>query len=211
MELLQQNQKSMKFSDETKSMETKENIENMNEYDKNKHNSSSSLRVVAQNSSSMIDENEEPKTKQKQQNANLANNHSKNDIKDEKNTKIEENNKRSSQINDFPFANPTKKRKMTLNYVRIRKNEVLPRNDIYEATDFDLNFIEVFNKKQNDITPLTIEIFELLIALWENNSEKDYPISLPQAKSLIVEKIEKSLYSKIEDVYEVKYNFDSFI
>lgn len=203
MELLQPNQKSMKFSDEAKNIESKENIENNNEHDKNKHNSSSSLRAVPQNSSSMIDENEEPKTKQKQQNSNMVNNHSKNDSKEEKNTKIEENNKRSSQINDFSFANPTKKRKMTLNYIRIRKTEFLPRNDIYEATDGDLNYIEAFNKKHNDNTPLTIEIFEQLIALWENNSDKDYPISLPQAKSLIVEKIEKSLSNKIEEVYEV--------
>ena len=43
--------------------------------------------------------------------------------------------------NNFHNANP-------YSYIRIHKYQVLPRNDAYEATDKDLEFLEEYKKKQ---------------------------------------------------------------
>lgn len=180
----------MKFIEEGKNCEIKDNLENMSELDKLKQNSSTTNRSISQNNlTSMIDESEENKIKKSN---------------DEKvPAKNEENNKRTLAPNEFPFINYSKKRKTTSNYIRLRKFEVLPRNDIYEATDHDIEFLNNFNNQNNDMTPISYEIYEQLVVLWELNSEKDYPISFPQARSLIAEKIEKTLFNKIEDVYNV--------
>lgn len=95
--------------------------------------------------------------------------------------------------NNFHNANP-------YSYIRIHKYQVLPRNDAYEATDKDLEFLEEYKKKTGDA--FSIDLFEKLISLWEQRSDRDYPISFLTAKE-IAEKFERGL--KIDEIFNVKY------
>lgn len=207
MDTIHTNLKPSKYLDDAKNLEIKENIEtlNDNQLSKPQQNSSTTIRPTNNSNSILNEEAEENRNKQ------IQNKNSNIDTQEEtlKNNGKTEENKRQAQI-DLPFINFSKKRKNSLNYIRVRKIDVLPRNDIYEASDEDLEFIHSFNQQNNDLNLLTIEIFEQLIMLWENNSEKDYPISLPQGKSLIVDKLDKNLYSKIEDIFNVFKKFGKY-
>ena len=206
--------KPSKYLEDIKTLDMKDNFENPSENlsDKLKINSSTSSRNNFQNNVSssnanLAEESEENRPFKSAENNKKEQHHNKNtrnDIHEEnsKNTngKLEDNRKQNLEL---PFINYTKKRKTSSNYIRVRKFEVQPRNDIYEASDEDLDFISDFNRNNNDMNFLTIELFEQLIVLWESNSEKDYPIGLPQAKSLTVDKLEKTFYNRIEEVFNV--------
>jgi hypothetical protein len=197
MDLIHQAQKPAKHYDEVKLSELKENIdfpiENFNE--KSKQNSSTTSRnpFLNGNSNTLAPTSEEIAHNKSNGNSNEENG--------KNNGKIEDHKK--PVLNDMPFINYSKKRKNSLHYIRVRKADVLPRNDIYEVSDDDVDFISNLNKMNNDPNLLSNEVFEQLIMLWENNSEKDYPIGLPQARSLTNEKLEKNLFNKIEDVFNV--------
>lgn len=202
MELLHQTQKQIKHYEDLKVSEMKETIEFPIEGvpEKSKPNCSTTSRITfpsinqAANSeeTDAKSSNSHPKAPQPVFEENGRNN-----------GKTEEHKK--PPMVELPFINYAKKRKNTLHYIRVRKADVLPRNDIYEATDEDLDWISSFNRGNNDSALLSMEVFEQLIVLWENNSEKDYPIGLPQARSLTNERIDKNLFAKIEDVYNVLY------
>lgn len=186
MSLLHQSEKPAKYYEDVKLADLKENVEYSSEVLNEKQRNSS---TTSRNQVPMDEETiKHPKT------------NSNNGIHEEssKNNKNER-----PPLNDMPFINYAKKRKNSQHYIRIRKVDMLPRNDIYEATDEDLDFIASFNSENKDPNLLTNEMLEQLIVLWENNSEKDYPIGLPQARSLTGDKLEKSLFAKIEDVYNV--------
>ena len=230
MDVLHQTQKTNKFLDEVvKPSELKETSDRNNENlgEKVKQNSSTTSRndylqsdlqmnyLNAMNSNTNNEKNEK-NYKFNDNNKKEPQQHSHN--KASTNITYEENGKnngkneeiaRKQMLLDMPFINYSKKRKTSLNYIRVRKIDVLPRNDIYEATDDDLEFINNFNKQNNDMNLLTMEVFEQLIVLWENNSEKDYPIAFQQARSLTTDKLDKNLFNKIEDVFNVIFFFIS--
>ncbi len=207
--------KPSKYIDDIKNLDNEIPAENLS--DKPKTNSSTSSKNnfqnnVLSNNTNLAEEIEENRTfkpseniKKEQHNNKNTRNETHDENSKNNNGKLEENRKQTLEL---PFINYSKKRKNSLNYIRVRKFEVQPRNDIYEASDEDLDFISDFNRK-NEMNLLNIELFEQLIVLWEGNSEKDYPIGLPQAKSLTVEKLEKMLYNKIEEVFNVFFFFKS--
>ena len=197
MSFLHQSEKPPKYYDDSKVSDPKDPIEYPSEALNEKlRNSSTTSRTSHQNNTNLMPLEEETSKQHQKTNNN-------NGIHEEgiKNNKIER-----PPLNDMPFINYAKKRKTSQHYIRIRKVDMLPRNDIYEATDEDLDFIASFNSENKDANSLTNEILEQLIVLWENNSEKDYPIALPTARSLTADKLEESLFGKIEDVYNVSGN-----
>ena len=197
MSLLHQSEKPAKYYEDVKVADLKENVDYSSEaLNEKQRNSSTTSRTSHQNPTPSTAPLDEDTNKHQKTNSN-------NGIHEES---IKNNKNERPPLNDMPFINYAKKRKTSQHYIRIRKVDMLPRNDIYEATDEDVDFIANFNSENKDPNLLTNEMLEQLIVLWENNSEKDYPIGLPQARSLTGDKLEKSLFAKIEDVYNVSGN-----
>lgn len=95
------------------------------------------------------------------------------------------------------------------NYIRYSYVKIYPRPEIYEATDYDLEFLKELNSNSSGkLKPgseqITIEEFERIIEIWDAETDKGEPISL-EAAQVAVQKLFKNFNRKdqISEIYIV--------
>lgn len=95
------------------------------------------------------------------------------------------------------------------NYIRYSLVKIYPHPEVYEATDYDLEFLKELNlnssgKLKTGSEQISREDFERMIEVWDAATDKDEPISLQRAQAAVEKFFDVHLYKDhISEIYIV--------
>lgn len=97
------------------------------------------------------------------------------------------------------------------NYIRYSYVKLYPQPEIYEATDYDLEFLKELNlnssgKLKTGSEQITREDFERMIEIWDAETDKDEPISFQKAQAAIEKVFDVNAFKdQISEIYIVSF------
>eukprot|EP01015_Nassula_variabilis_P032715 TRINITY_DN769_c0_g1_i1.p1 TRINITY_DN769_c0_g1~~TRINITY_DN769_c0_g1_i1.p1 ORF type:complete len:280 (+),score=35.76 TRINITY_DN769_c0_g1_i1:206-1045(+) len=97
--------------------------------------------------------------------------------------------------NGKKFEKPMKKKRPTIEYIRMLKKDLVPKQDIYDATDQDLVFLNELN--QGVKQPVSIDAFERILANWDNHTGRGEVISYMKAQTVTSDNIPDQILNNL--------------